>query len=121
MNKTKPLLELKSGVTIYFILGYDDGYYWDYRVGFTYKNKKFIYVDFGSDSGYIPCGTGIAYQTDPDWEENVLIGINNRGAFTNNIDELKDSMSLDILSKYAEKLIKSSEDELDFDENGKEG
>lgn len=32
--------------------GYDDGYYWDYRIDFEYKGNKFKYIDVGSGSGY---------------------------------------------------------------------
>ena len=34
--------------------GYDDGYYWDTRFCFELDGKRYIYVDIGSGSGYIP-------------------------------------------------------------------
>lgn len=39
--------------------GYDDGYYWDYRIDFEYKDHKFKYLETGSYSGYIPFYRGI--------------------------------------------------------------
>lgn len=34
--------------------GYDDGYYWDFRVWFEYNGESYTYIDVGSASGYIP-------------------------------------------------------------------
>ena len=43
-------------VKILGMSGYDDdGYYWDYRIDFEYKNHKFKYINTGSISGYYPC------------------------------------------------------------------
>lgn len=41
--------------------GYNDGFYWDYRVWFEYKGEKFTYIDMGSLSGWIPCYESITF------------------------------------------------------------
>lgn len=41
-------------VEILGMSGYDDGYYWDYRIDFEYKDNKFKYINTGSWSGYYP-------------------------------------------------------------------
>lgn len=40
--------------------GYNDGYYWDYRVWFNCDGEPYTYIDGGSGSGYIPCFISIA-------------------------------------------------------------
>lgn len=32
--------------------GYDDGFYWDYRIWFAYDEKEYTYMNNGSCSGY---------------------------------------------------------------------
>ena len=41
-------------VTIIDSEGYDDGYYWDFRIWFRYKGADYTYINVGSCSGYIP-------------------------------------------------------------------
>ena len=40
--------------------GYNDGYYWDYRVWFNCDGEPYTYISGGSCSGYIPCFDSIA-------------------------------------------------------------
>ncbi len=46
-------------VKILGMSGYDEGYYWDYRVDFEYKGNKFKYINTGSWSGYTLVYEGI--------------------------------------------------------------
>lgn len=40
--------------------GYNDGWYWDYRVWFYCDGEPYTYINGGSGSGYIPCFDSIA-------------------------------------------------------------
>lgn len=40
--------------------GYNDGWYWDYRVWFYCDGEPYTYISGGSCSGYIPCFNSIA-------------------------------------------------------------
>jgi hypothetical protein len=40
--------------------GYNDGWYWDYRVWFNCDKKPYTYISGGSCSGYWPCIDSIA-------------------------------------------------------------
>lgn len=40
--------------------GYNDGWYWDYRVWFNCDGNPYTYISGGSGSGYIPCVNSIA-------------------------------------------------------------
>ena len=40
--------------------GYNDEYYWDYRIWFAYDGKEYTYMSEGSCSGYIECAEEIA-------------------------------------------------------------
>ena len=42
------------------VLGYHDGYYWDFRIWFTCGKTKYTFIDEGSCSGYIPNYKAIA-------------------------------------------------------------
>ena len=88
---------------IYKIEGYDDGYYWDYRVWFEHDDKNFTYINMGSCSGWIPSHEAIrygildlpeGYRDDGYWEKS-------------NIKE-------DMLIRAAEMLVSSGEEELDL-------
>lgn len=41
--------------------GYDDGYYWDMRFLFECDGVRYILIDVGSGSGYIPVYQSIKY------------------------------------------------------------
>ena len=68
-----------DGITVLDVEGYDDGYYWDMRAIYKYKDHIFEYVDAGSGSGYIPPYEGIALLANPDeelskdWKEEFTI------------------------------------------------
>lgn len=68
-----------DGITVLNIVGYDDGYYWDARITYKYKDHIFEYVDCGSSSGYIPPYEGIAMLASPDeelakdWNEEFVL------------------------------------------------
>lgn len=56
--------------------GYNDGYYWDMRFLFECDGVRYILIDVGSGSGYIPMFTSIKYAPDislddllKDWPE----------------------------------------------------
>ena len=57
-----------DGIEVINIEGYDDGYYWDVRVIYKYKDHVFEYVDVGSGSGYINPAEGITMLAGPDEE-----------------------------------------------------
>jgi len=40
--------------------GYNDGYYWDYRIWFAYDEKEYTYMCEGSFSGWIEHAEAIA-------------------------------------------------------------
>lgn len=68
-----------DGITVLNIAGYDDGYYWDVRITYKYKDHIFEYLYSGSGSGYIPPYEGIAMLTSPDeelakdWNEEFVL------------------------------------------------
>lgn len=41
--------------------GYDDGWYWDFRIWFTYQGENYTYMNMGSQSGWIEDHEIIAY------------------------------------------------------------
>lgn len=55
----KEILYKNKPVKILKILGYDDEYYWDYNIWFTWNEEKFYIVNAGSGSEYIPMVKGI--------------------------------------------------------------
>jgi hypothetical protein len=68
-----------DGITVLNIAGYDDGYYWDTRITYKYKDHIFEYIDCGSGSGYIPPYEGISMLASPDeelakdWNEEFVL------------------------------------------------
>ena len=83
--------------------GYNDGYYWDYRIWFEYGNNSYTYIDYGSCSGYIPCHEAIT--------KNVmdLLEGDRDPRFSANV-----SIDKEKLINYAERLNASGEYELSF-------
>lgn len=51
---------MRDKFKVIFTKGYDDGYYWDYRIWFAYDGKEYTYMNEGSLSGYIECAKEIA-------------------------------------------------------------
>lgn len=92
--------------------GYDDGYYWDYRIDFEYKGNKFKYLNAGSCSGYFLAYEGIMLLKG---DEEFLEG--HRDAFYKD-DEPK--VKLDVLKKYAELCIANHGEYVLEDEASKE-
>ena len=92
--------------------GYDDGYYWDYRVDFEYKDRKFKYLDVGSGSGYFLAYRAIMMLED---DEEFLEGYRNPGYYA------EPEVDPDALKEYAEICMANNgefvfEDEEDEDE-----
>lgn len=79
--------------------GYDDGYYWDYRIDFEYKDRKFKFIDTGSYSGYIPYYRGIMILKG---DEEFLEGSRDCDSY----DE--PTIDLHILKEYAELCISNN-------------
>ena len=52
--------------------GYDDGWYWDTRYCFELDGKRYILVDVGSCSGYIP-NRGEIMEVESDESLNILL------------------------------------------------
>lgn len=78
--------------------GYDDGYYWDYRIDFEYKGNKFKYINTGSGSGYYPHYEAIMILNG---DEEFLEGYRNVCSFDEpdvNPDELKKFAELCIVN-----------------------
>ena len=99
-----------NGVGIIHKEGCHDGYYFDQRVVFTYKNRLFIHIDFGSYSGYHPNYGGIAFLSDEKLHEGLL-----KNWEGNTVDE-NDPVCFDEkdLAKYADALVASGLDYLDL-------
>lgn len=99
-----------DGVTILSIEGYDDGYYWDERVTYKYKDHIFEYVVTGSGSGYISPYEGIAMLASPgeelakDWNEEFML----------ESTELLDRWDISTLIAAAEFLLKTGSDSEDL-------
>lgn len=81
--------------------GYDDGYYWDTRFCFKLDGKRYIYVDIGSGSGYIPNRCEIM-EVDNDENLDMLL----KDWSTDKIDEPEDLPEKDAI-QYVEQLILS--------------
>ena len=85
-------------MTILGTSGYDDGYYWDYRIDFEYKGHKFKYINIGSGSGYYAAYKAIMVLNG---DEEFLEGIRD--------DQFDDNPCYDeeTLKEYAELCIAS--------------
>ena len=81
--------------------GYDDGYYWDTRFCFELDGKRYIYVDIGSGSGYIPNSAEIM-EVKNDENLDALL----KDWSTDKIDEPEDLSEEDAI-QYVEQLILS--------------
>ena len=81
--------------------GYDDGYYWDTRFCFELDGKRYIYVDIGSSSGYIP-NSGEIMEVKNDENLDMLL----KDWSTDKIDEPEDLPEKDAI-QYVEQLILS--------------
>ena len=81
--------------------GYDDGYYWDTRFCFELDGKRYIYVDIGSGSGYIP-NSGEIMEVKNDENLDMLL----KDWSANKIDEPED-LSEEAAIQYVEQLILS--------------
>lgn len=78
--------------------GYDDGYYWDTRFCFELDGKRYIYVDIGSGSGYIP-NSGEIMEVKNDENLDMLL----KDWSTDKIDEPEDLPEKDAI-RYVEQL-----------------
>ena len=90
-----------SGYKLIAKEGYDDGYYWDERFCFELDGKRYIYVDVGSNSGYIP-NNGEIMEVKNDENLDMLL----KDWSTDKIDEPKDLTEKDAI-RYVEQLILS--------------
>ena len=79
--------------------GYDDEYYWDYRIDFEYKGNKFKYINTGSGSGYYLAYQGIKLLKG---DEEFLRGHVPYIDETDGYDYDEPNVELDILKEYAE-------------------
>ena len=67
--------ETKMSISDYKLIGkegYDDGCYWDMRYCFELDEKKYIFTDIGSYSGYIPC-SGEIMEVGNDEDLDILL------------------------------------------------
>ena len=102
-------------IKVFEASGYDDGYYWDQRVYFEYKNRYFAYMCMGSSSGYIPSITGICYAEKPDerflkdWNEANQFSISRFLAKEVNDEDL----DMDEIKQWADRLLSSGKDSIE--------
>lgn len=87
-----------SGYKLIAKEGYDDGYYWDKRFCFELDGKRYIYVDIGSGSGYIP-NSGEIMEVKNDENLDMLL----KDWSTDKIDEPDDLYEDDVI-RYVEQL-----------------
>lgn len=86
-------------------VGYNDGYYWDYRIWFAYDEKEYTYMCEGSGSGYIEYNEAIAKGV-----IDLPEGYRDR-VFSSDVEVNEEE-----LIGYAERLLASGENELDLQE-----
>lgn len=94
------------GIKIKKIEGYNDGYYWDYRVWFEYEGRDYTYIDVGSGSGYISCYEAIRYGSldlPEGYRDDIYM------LFRPNVSE-------DVLRHAVEMLLSSGEDEIELND-----
>ena len=105
-------------IRIFETSGYDDGYYWDQRVYFEYKEKCFAYMNMGSGSGYIPNIEGISFTESPD--ERYLKDWNTANQYGFALflakEINKDDLNIDRLIEMADELISSGKQSIEYKE-----
>ena len=108
-------------IKVFEASGYDDGYYWDQRVYFEYKNRYFAYMRMGSESGYIPNITGICYAEKHD--ERFLTDWNEANQFSISLflaEEVNtEDLDMNEIKQWADRLLSSGKDgiEHNFDDD----
>ena len=98
--------------------GYHDGWYWDYRLLIEVDDKKYVYMDMGSCSGWIAEYEGIIKLENEEEYSNFLHDWNGNNigieAFDSDVD-----ITEEYIRPYIEELEKLEEKEFCiYDEDG---